>query len=208
MATSTGDFTVPPGHYPPFAIVSPTDHTAWILIAAALGLSWALLTGVIRIFVRLTISPGAGLDDASVGVATFFGLVQSAVVLSACHNGFGKATNLVLADLRSVILAKLYAAQLLFIITLGLSKLSLVFFLLRLTPIDRHRRVFWAFAAVVTAWMIGSIFAVALQCGPSHPWLFQTKSCAVDMVRGTVSCRRCRQLIHVNSIPLERRSRP
>lgn len=54
---------VPPGQYPPFAAVTATDHRAWIIIAAALGLALTLLSTVIRVFIRLTISRGWGSDD-------------------------------------------------------------------------------------------------------------------------------------------------
>ena len=66
---SSGGIT-PPGQSPPFAVVTPTDHTAWIVIATALGLSWVLLFGCGRLFVRCTVNPGFALDDASFAAST------------------------------------------------------------------------------------------------------------------------------------------
>ena len=60
---------VPPGQYPPFAAVTETDHSAWIIIAAAFGLSMILLAGGIRVFIRLTISRGWGVDDTLFAVS-------------------------------------------------------------------------------------------------------------------------------------------
>jgi len=49
--------------YPPFAVATDTDHTAWIIIAAALGMSFVLLFGVIKTYTWYTISPKLGLDE-------------------------------------------------------------------------------------------------------------------------------------------------
>ena len=70
MASSSSGFPVPPGQHPPFAVVTDTDHTAWILVATAVGLSCVFLFSGIRIFVRSTISPGFDLDDASLAAST------------------------------------------------------------------------------------------------------------------------------------------
>jgi hypothetical protein len=61
---------VPHGQSPPFAVVTPTDHSAWIIITTAFGLACLLLFTLIRTFVRLTIAPPFGLDDAFLGSAT------------------------------------------------------------------------------------------------------------------------------------------
>lgn len=65
-----GSFVVPPGQSPPFAIVTETDHQAWIFIATAFGLCCSLLFGGIRVLVGLTAARGAGLDDACLGAGT------------------------------------------------------------------------------------------------------------------------------------------
>jgi len=70
MSESSPEFIVPPGYYPPFAVVTKTDHTAWIFIATALGLGCTLLFGGIRVSIRSTISPGVGWDDYLVGSST------------------------------------------------------------------------------------------------------------------------------------------
>jgi hypothetical protein len=70
IMSASGDFDVPPGQYPPFATVTDKDHAAWIIIATSLGLAWTLLFGAIRVFIRYTISPGLGIDDACLAVAT------------------------------------------------------------------------------------------------------------------------------------------
>jgi hypothetical protein len=61
---------VPEGYHPPFAVVSPRDHTAWIVIATTLGLVNILLFAAIRFFLRLTTTQTLGRDDALIAIAT------------------------------------------------------------------------------------------------------------------------------------------
>lgn len=69
-STTGSGVVIPPGYAPPFYEVTDKDHTAWIIIVAALGLCWQLLFAAIRIFIRFTINPEFGLDDATVGAST------------------------------------------------------------------------------------------------------------------------------------------
>lgn len=68
MADSVG--SVPPGQFAPFATVTATDHSAWILISTALGLSMSLLFAAIRIFIRSATKHGFGKDDYALAAAT------------------------------------------------------------------------------------------------------------------------------------------
>ncbi len=73
-------FIVPDGHAPPFASVTPTDHSAWIIIGTAFGLSCVLLFSVIRICARTSNAPRFALDDAFLASATV-GLLGMSCVL-------------------------------------------------------------------------------------------------------------------------------
>jgi len=70
MSTTASAFPVPSGQYPPFAVVTETDHTAWIIIATALGLSCILIFSVIKIFIRWTITHTVGADEAFLAAST------------------------------------------------------------------------------------------------------------------------------------------
>ena len=72
-----------------------------------------------------------------------------------------------------------YWSIFLFVIALAFSKLSVIFFLRRLSGSNRnHVRVFDAVAVLVTVWMIGAIFAVTLQCDLAHPWIVIGEHCS------------------------------
>lgn len=54
---------VPPGQSPPFQVVDDLHHGAWIIITAALGLVVSLVCLLIRLYVRLALSPPFAYDD-------------------------------------------------------------------------------------------------------------------------------------------------
>jgi len=62
--------TIPFGYHMPYATVTDVDHTAWIIIAASLGIVYATIFGAIRALVRYTSGASVGLDDATLGAAT------------------------------------------------------------------------------------------------------------------------------------------
>jgi hypothetical protein len=61
---------IPPGQSAPFATVTLTDHSAWIIISTALGLSMSLLFAAIRVFIRSATKHGYGKDDYVLAAAT------------------------------------------------------------------------------------------------------------------------------------------
>lgn len=87
-----------------------------------------------------------------------------------------------------------YVSILFFVIALGMSKLSVAFLLLRLTPQQQQRRVFQVIVALITVWTIASTVAVALQCNLSHPWILIQESCprAVLLPMIPICSRNCK----------------
>lgn len=172
---------VPEGQYPPFAVVTPDDHSAWIIIAAALGLVCSLIFGALRIVVRLTISPKFKLDDYSLLVATLLTIIQSSIVLGACSRGLGKSVDLLPLEEQNEVQRMYYTSNLFFVLALGMSKMSVVFFLLRLSPVKRHKLAFNLTLGMTAAWTIASFFAVALQCNLQHAWLSVNEDCTATV---------------------------
>lgn len=64
-----------------------------------------------------------------------------------------------------------YAADLLYIFTIYLTKASAVFLFLRLTPNKAHKLFCWTIMGTSTLWVILSVFIVALRCQLSQPWV-------------------------------------
>ena len=54
---------LPAGYSAPFSTVTATDHSAWVIIATAVGLACVLIFTFARIIVRYSITQGLGQDD-------------------------------------------------------------------------------------------------------------------------------------------------
>lgn len=78
-----------------------------------------------------------------------------------------------------------YAGNILAIPALGLAKVSLALFILRLTPIRLQKRLVYGIIGATGVWVVLSMFLMALQCDLSHPWALVGEKCS-----GVVSCMR------------------
>ena len=168
---------VPEGQYPPFAVVAPNDHAAWIIIATAHGLVCSLFFGGLRVLVRSTISDRNSLDDYLLYIATILATIQSSIIFGACSKGLGKAVDLVSPEGQNEVQSMYYASNLFFIMAIGLSKISIVHLLHRISPIKQHKLVFNIGMGLIAAWTIGSVLAIALQCNLQHPWTIIEEKC-------------------------------
>ena len=61
---------IPPGQHAPFATVTDDDHRAWIIVSAAMGVSFTLLTLLVRVLSRLYVNRGWALDDTFAVMST------------------------------------------------------------------------------------------------------------------------------------------
>jgi hypothetical protein len=139
------------------------------LIATALGLACYLFFGGMRILVRVTISHGFDLDDYVLCAATILAIIQSSLVLGACSKGLGKSVDLVSQEAREDVQKIYYTSNLFFILVIGLSKISVICFLGRISRMKQHRIVFNVAMGIIAAWVFGSLFAMALQCDLQTP---------------------------------------
>lgn len=175
--SSSSDFLVPDGQYPPFAVVTDYDHAAWIIIPTALGFVCTLFFAGVRILVRRAISDGSALDDYLLYGATGLAMIQSSLVLGACSNGLGKALDLISPAELGGLQNMYYTSNLFFIMAIGLAKISVVRLLHRISRSEQHRLVFNIATGLIGAWIVASVFALALQCDLHHPWISVDQKC-------------------------------
>lgn len=176
------EYVLPDGFNPPLARVTPRDHSAWIYVAALLGMCCSLVFCAIRALVRSMIAGGFGTDDYVFYAAAGCAIVQTGIVLGACSRGLGKTFDLLSLEEQAQVQQMWYASNLFLIIALGLAKMSVIAFLHRISRMKSHRITFNIATGVVAAWSVGAIFALALQCDFSKPWIAAGASCS-----GTVS---------------------
>ncbi|QSZ33169.1 hypothetical protein DSL72_002755 [Monilinia vaccinii-corymbosi] len=183
MSMPATGLVVPPGQSPPFAVVTNTDHSAWIIIATALGLACVLVFGGIKVFARGSFGKKITYDEICLGVSTLLSAIQSSVVLGACAKGLGKSIELVPARNQAQIQQMYYTSVVLFIVSLGLSKASVVVLLGSLTPDEKHKKIFRGVIGLTVAWTVSSTFAVALQCNLTYPWRTIGERCDNALLR-------------------------
>lgn len=70
MSMPTTGLVVPPGQSAPFAVVTSTDHSAWVIIATALGLSCLLVFIGIKAFARSSLGKGVSYDELCLVAST------------------------------------------------------------------------------------------------------------------------------------------
>ena len=72
----------------------------------------------------------------------------------------------------------IYAADILYILTLWLSKGATILLTERLTRVRQHRLVCYALGGFVSLWAMVSVFVIAIRDNKSEPWLDRsTKEC-------------------------------
>lgn len=78
-------------------------------------------------------------------------------------------------------LQAIYASQILQIIVLCLSKLSLLLVYIKLTPVPKMLIIIWTSLSFVTLWGIAAVVTLAIQCTVPAPWDFLQRRC-IDRV--------------------------
>ncbi|OQE29407.1 hypothetical protein PENSTE_c002G08450 [Penicillium steckii] len=109
--------------------------------------------------------------------ALVLSIVQVVLLQKAVDHGLGKHRDrLSEGDIQTW--SKLaFAAHILLILVLSLSKMSTILLVWKLTPDKSLRRVCVVTAAIVVGWSIFAIFGIAFQCSLPDPWLYSPERC-------------------------------
>ncbi|KAH7304255.1 hypothetical protein B0I35DRAFT_445395 [Stachybotrys elegans] len=138
----------------------------WLLLALT-----SLMIGF-RLMVRFVIKENSNLtkDDVIISIAFLLGIGESATMIIPQSDIFGR-------DMSDITDEKLrtgyqvgYARDMLFVLCICFSKLSVCESLLSLTPDQVHRRVITTLDCLIAAVGISTTLATAFQCGSSSPW--------------------------------------
>lgn len=159
------------------------NQGAWLSTATALFFAWALLTLLVRLWVKLRHRETWQLDDSSISLAFVFAFSHVVVTFAAVDAGYGsmdkqeqsriaKVSRNCDPELLSVFNQQqlLYAGQLLYIITVGTSKFSTAFFIARLTRYGPQVRQAHILATISGIWTLASVIAVAARGTVASPW--------------------------------------
>jgi hypothetical protein len=80
---------VPTGQSAPFARLTDDDHRPWIIIAAAVGVSFTMLALISQTFIRFFVLAGWGLDDSLTVASTVSTPDDQSALLVSLTGGSG-----------------------------------------------------------------------------------------------------------------------
>ncbi|KAI8942070.1 hypothetical protein NX059_000169 [Plenodomus lindquistii] len=150
---------------PPRYFITADDKRGLIVVTGAVVLAYVWTCFLIRLWLRRQTREWRA-DDWALTVATFLDTAQSAVIFHLVDLGVG-------ATLENISQAKLdqvgkegFVSQLLYIYVLCVSKLSVIFLYLRLSPGATHRIASWSLIAASSLWALLSTILIATPCNP------------------------------------------
>ncbi|KAI1418305.1 hypothetical protein F5Y13DRAFT_196110 [Hypoxylon sp. FL1857] len=140
--------------------------TTWLLLAlTSLMLCFRFLT---KFFLKT--NQRFGWEEMLITAAFLAGLGESVTFLIPEGEIFGKERSDISDDELTAGLKVQYAGELLYILALGLAKLSVCAGLTALSPETGHRRLTGVFVVAVIIWSLVAFIGSAFQCGSHGPW--------------------------------------
>ncbi|KAI1394387.1 uncharacterized protein F4822DRAFT_424866 [Hypoxylon trugodes] len=138
----------------------------WLLFAlTSLMLCFRFLT---KFFLKT--NQRFGWEEVLITSAFLAGLGESVTFLVPEGEILGKARNSISDEELTAGLKVQYAGELLYIIAVGLAKLSVCAGFTSLSPDTGHRRLTFVFVVAVIAWLLVAFIGTAFQCGAHGPW--------------------------------------
>ncbi|KAL6231487.1 hypothetical protein BDW75DRAFT_247873 [Aspergillus navahoensis] len=145
--------------------------TTWFLVVVA------ALSVLIRLGTKCWVFRKLTSDDYLIVAALALCIAQSATISAAVAHGYGDHFTTVLsADFVQVMKCQ-YAASILYVASLCLSKLSLSTFIHNLTPVHRDRLLAAALQAVIAILGVTGVIGTAFQCRLPWPWDYWRQKC-------------------------------
>ncbi|CAG8895297.1 unnamed protein product [Penicillium egyptiacum] len=168
---------VPPGQSPPFETIDEKHHAGIIIIVAAICLVISLVCLLIRVYVRVFLNPPWGSDDIILLGATISAIAESIIIFHAASIGFGTDISLLTEKAVDRIQNSLLGADILYLLTLYLSKCCIIAIYLRLTPRRRHKSILWGTFGLSTVGIIVSVLLIAVDCEGNKPLVVPGEQC-------------------------------
>lgn len=119
--------------------------------------------------------------NTPIWVALVLAIVQVTVLQKAVDHGLGKHQNRLSEGNVQAWNKFAFAAHILFICVLALSKMSTILLVWKLTPSQSLRRSCVVTAGIVVGWSIFAVLSIAFQCEMPDPWLYSPKRCAGEV---------------------------
>jgi hypothetical protein len=118
-------------------------------------------------------------------IAAVFAIGNTIAISLAVNSGLGKRAHAITTDNISKIQREVYAATILYVLTVGLSKFSMCAFLMRLAATKLHKLAIVVLGVVVICWTIAITTSVVFECALPHPWEVFSGKCIDPMALWT-----------------------
>ncbi|KAF7588881.1 hypothetical protein BBP40_005066 [Aspergillus hancockii] len=158
------------GRFAPNTWEPAVNVVTWFLMTTAILCVVTRLGTKFWIFRRWTID-----DYLSIG-SMLFCVAQSLAQSVAITDEYGEHFDTVTLKVESIMKSQ-YAAALLFIISICLSKLAIIHFIWGLTPASSDRRIAVGLEIFTIIWAVTAIIASAFQCKPPRTWDYINGQC-------------------------------
>ncbi|RAH67871.1 uncharacterized protein BO66DRAFT_141354 [Aspergillus aculeatinus CBS 121060] len=166
MATRSS--SLPPGVSSPLTEENEHNHTGLIVIITSLGLFLVLASLGIRMFASSKRSILLR-DDYVLFVVVACACAQVSLVLVQVHFGWGQSKDILRSADSSSMLKAGYAADLLYVLILGLSKICTMLFYQNLS-LPRTKWMIKSILVACTLWTLLAMLLLAIRCS-SNPWV-------------------------------------
>lgn len=162
---------------PRHAVVTSDDVGPIISIITLLFMVIMVLAVILRLLVRFWTSLVPGADDAVILIALVMALGEVIAILLTVNRGMGTRPTLLSPAQITGIERGVYAADLLYVLTIALGKGSTLLLLHRLTVLTPHKIAVRTIAAITVAWTFAAVFGAAFQCHLPSPWVVEGNRC-------------------------------
>ncbi|MCJ1246644.1 hypothetical protein MMC30_003853 [Trapelia coarctata] len=158
-------------------LVTPDNYAPVVNVITWFLLAVNVLWVFARLVTRLILSRSLGRDDAVIVVATTFAVALAVTVTFQTANGLGQHIFDQTPPQLTAFEKSTYAGDLLFVLSLMLSKVSILVFLKSLTPVEAHVRYIYGLGALIVVWSVISLLAAAFQCSLPKVWATLSPQC-------------------------------
>ncbi|KAL4817712.1 hypothetical protein BDW67DRAFT_158928 [Aspergillus spinulosporus] len=170
MATAEGQ--------PPFQRLSPDNRGPIITLVSVCLLIVAVIFVLAKSGSAIYFKQRRTAGSTLIWAALALSVVQVVVLQKAVDNGLGKHETALSKSQIQHLSKFAYAAQLLSVIVLTLSKLSTTLLIWKLTPSRSLRQYCTIAAAVIAGWTIFALFSISFQCQLPETWNYTPERCA------------------------------
>ncbi|KAH7138367.1 hypothetical protein B0J11DRAFT_13764 [Dendryphion nanum] len=152
------------------AFVTNDDRGAMLAVITWLLACAVVICTAIRLATRFTDQHFAKLDNVITLIAA--GLAVGGIIATsiAVSSGLGKRSYLLKPGDLPIIEKGLYASTLLYVLTLGISKISILLFLRKLFHTKAHKLATTLLNSIVICWTVAITISVAFECSLPTPW--------------------------------------